>query len=1236
MNDLLNIKKFLDGKNVDDDKYKYIVNVEADPRNNYAECVIHEPNQHPVIKNLDYTPFIFVKDLEKHGIKLYEGQPDYVEEESLKGYGISVKKLETGNQERLENGYVYLYTSSVSLNAIHNYFRDGGLNRYEKLRDDGGNIIKDEKGRAIMPNKDFFFSPTPIEQFFISTGSRLYNGFEDYNDVHKLIFDIETDGLNYQTSRVFAIGIKDNRGLEVALTAKKLEDDESEKDLIIRFFNAITKIQPAIIAGYNSEWFDFEFILGRAALLGLDIDSIRTTLSYGHKLKRRKNTSVKYGNTPERYTSTNIWGISVIDIIHAVKRTAAINSDIKEFKLKYIAKLEEIAKPNRTYIKGDDNSIYNFYADNQTFVCDENNNYLQIPDEYQEIGRKLYLLQENKKQNKINEEDYKKHRNTILKNNKDFVQWFKEVAMPKKYDRFISGKRLTKQYLIDDLWETEQIDNLYNQSSFMLAKIVPTSYHRICTMGTAGVWNLLMATWSFENNIAVPYTENKSDFSGGLARTFKIGYAENWSKIDFASLYPMLQLSYDIFPIFDITGVIKQMLLYLTTTRNIYKKLASGSEINESEVELMRLIDHETYTKYVNNEITSKDKAKFKIKQLPIKILNNSLFGALGSGIAFNWSDSVSASKITCLGRLYLRQTIKWFADYGCIPLLAVTDGINFVIPSTSNIKITDNERVELDEEKNIEEVWNFNNKTGIDALIEYFNTTELSQNYTGKKSFMSVDNDGNFVSCYNLARINYASKSVVKDKKTGEVVKDKNTGEVKTKIKLTGNTIKSKTMPEYIEKFIDKGLDLILKGDGVGFVNYYQDYAQKIYYNQIPLKEIATKNKIKMSIKEYLNRGKDKNGREKGKQAHMELIIEEREKIIEELYEKHKDELFSLKDPKELTIEDKLKLVDKYMPPEPEKDTYVYQVNCGYKKSHGDSNRIVDEKTGKERFVSRLISSKDIEENPDMVGEYNTLKYLDAFNKRAKALLVGFDKDVAERIIVKEKIKKHKGVDGKVKKTPELVIESFTEKELELKYFELDSIDDAMYLDAKEIDFWNKTGYDPRLVWDGFKVPDNYPIHYDIYKFKLDYLNEKMKEANKPFIKSVNDNINKGDLVLFKNDDEYSIGKHNGTYIQIIRILEDLPLCETEIKLQKEKEEERKKTEKLSVTNVEETDKEKENKLKLKYFDEFKKSNGLPDELKMVELFNEYPETEEIFDVFINEKENPVSYNEFDEYEYD
>jgi len=1198
-NILSEIKGFLEGYN---EELRYVTNIETDPRTSHAECVISEPNKEPRIESIKYEPFLYMKDISRLNIKLYENQSEqYIESKKIK-YGITITPLKTGNQKRLVEGYCFKITSSRSYNDILSYLRDGGIDPYEKLTDDDGQIVKDDKkGEAIYLYRDCFYSPRTTEQFFISTQSRLYKGYNEYKNVHKLTFDIETTGLRYQIARVFAIGIRDNRDFETILEVDKVNDDESEIRLIQDFFNIIHHLKPAVISGYFSETFDFDFILGRAKILKMDLTELPQGLKEGVLLKRRGNVSVKYGNTSDKYTATEMWGYSIIDIIHATKRTAAVNSDLKETGLKYVAKFEKIAKPNRTYIEGEDNSIGRYYSENKIFLIDEKNNYVQVPEEYQEIAKNLYKLQINK--NKISDDEYKTLRKTYLTENKNFINWFKVEAQPKNLNIFINGKKLVKQYLLDDLWETEQVDELYNQSSFMLAKIVPTTYQRICTMGTAAIWNLLMTAWSYENDLAIPCPDKYEKFSGGLARTFKTGYSERIIKIDYASLYPMIQLTEGVFPMFDITGVMKKFLLYLTTTRNIYKKIANINKLDKEEVELLRQIDPEIHIKYLNGELTPTDISMAKIKQLPIKILNNSLFGALGSNISFNWSDNVCAARITCVGRIHLRHAINWFSKYGCIALLAVTDGINFQYPELTAIRITDDGVFDGQTEGKIDEMWQYGGKVGIGALIEKYNKEEM------KPPYMSVDDDGKSTSCLNLARINYATLSLVKDKKTGEM---------KEKIKLTGNTIKSKAMPEYIEEFIDNGLKLILHGKGNEFVKYYHDYSDDIRYMQIPLKKIASKSKIKTTLSAYKKRGKDKNGRDKGMQAHMELLIEKRELIAEKLFEQHKDELNLERIKKELTIDDKIKLIANYMPQEPELDSVVYYVNSGYKKSHGDSRKIVDKETEKERYCATLIKNEDLIENPNMTGVYNYEKYLDAFNKRVETLLVGFDPEIQKKILVK------------IDKKGDLKKNEFTSYDLMLKNFDFDDFDESMHLEDLEVDFWNKTGYDPRKIWDGFKMRDEYRVHYEIYDDALKFLNDKMIVSNKPKIKSINDEYKEGDLVLVKDGSDYHVGLYNGVYIQIKRSNVDIPKSQIEIELDRQREENQKKIQELEISELTtKTDRElflsAQQEKRRKYFIEFKQKFGIPLVSTMEQVFAEIENSNVVFEEFVNEQEGKI-----------
>ena len=52
--------------------------------------------------------------------------------------------------------------------------------------------------------------------------------------------------------------------------------------------------------------------------------------------------------------------------------------------------------------------------------------------------------------------------------------------------------------------------------------------------------------------------------------------------------------------------------------------------------------------------------------------------------------------------------------------------------------------------------------------------------------------------------------------------------------------------------KTIDDGINMLLHGNGAKFLESYYDYIDKIYNYQIPIKDIASKGKIKKTIEEY------------------------------------------------------------------------------------------------------------------------------------------------------------------------------------------------------------------------------------------------------------------------------------------------------------------------------------------------------------------------------------------------
>ncbi|MFN9980704.1 MAG: hypothetical protein ACK53Y_12340, partial [bacterium] len=85
----------------------------------------------------------------------------------------------------------------------------------------------------------------------------------------------------------------------------------------------------------------------------------------------------------------------------------------------------------------------------------------------------------------------------------------------------------------------------------------------------------------------------------------------------------------------------------------------------------------------------------------------------------------------------------------------------------------------------------------GADADVAEYNDLFL-------RGEMGLDIDGVWPSTINVARKNYA------------LLTDKG------KVKLTGNTIKSKKLQTYVAEFLDTGLRMLLDGKGGEFLDFY------------------------------------------------------------------------------------------------------------------------------------------------------------------------------------------------------------------------------------------------------------------------------------------------------------------------------------------------------------------------------------------------------------------------------
>ena len=913
------IKSFLEGT----DPEQFIVAIEFDYVTNAIYKIKEIPGKGKSIQKDHFIPFAWVGDL--RGLNFYQGSKA-LQKEAMSKHKIVIDKLETHGNERLEKGLTFMVKSLAGYRELVQFFRDGGIDPWGEK------------------SKELFLMLPPVEQYLIQKEKRLFKGYEEYNDITRFVFDLETTSLEPKDGRIFMIGMKTNKGFHEVI---ECATEETEKLGLIKFFDTINELKPSIIGGYNSFNFDWLWIFERAKALGLDIRKISKSLNAERPISQ-KEQMLKLANEVERYPQTSMWGYNIIDILHSVRRAQAINSNIKSAGLKYITQYLEIQDEDRVYI--DHTEIGPMYAKKEDYWFNVKN------------GK------------------YKKADNPQFDD--------LDTRFPGTYIK-TTGDKIVEQYLDDDLDETLRVDDEFNQGSFLLASLVPTTYERVSTMGTATLWKMIMLAWSYKYNLAIPEKQGKTDFVGGLSRLIKVGYSTNVLKLDFSSLYPSIQLVHDVFPQCDVMGAMKGLLGFFRSSRIMYKQLAE--EFEKSDPKKSKSYDR---------------------KQLPIKIFINSMFGALSAPQVFHWGDMYMGEQITCTGRQYLRQMIGFFMKRGYEPLVMDTDGVNFSSPSG------------VEDRKYIGRGLNWKVKEGKEYTGAAADIAEYNDIFM--RGEMALDNDGVWPSCINLARKNYA------------LMTDKG------KIKLVGNTIKSKKLPGYIEEFLDKGIKMLLNGQGKDFIEYYYEYLQKIYDQKVPLAKIAQRAKVKQSLKDYQFRctQKTKAGSLMSRQAHMELAI-------------HNKLAVNLGD-------------------------VILYVNNGTKASHGDVQKVnklksgwreddlryYQEKHGKVptdvmesmiRINCYMLNPSDLEENPDMTGEYNVPRAIATFNKRIDPLLVVFKDEVREALIVDKP--EDRGI--------------FTTAQCQLinghplGEGDQDDLNDVLTISEQEMLYWRKRGLEPFYIYE-------------------------------------------------------------------------------------------------------------------------------------------------------------------------
>ncbi|WP_456832471.1 3'-5' exonuclease [Deinococcus sp. UYEF24] len=154
-------------------------------------------------------------------------------------------------------------------------------------------------------------------------------------DTVRLQFDLETTGLNPDTSRMFMIAVQDNRGFERILEARKANQ---EGEMIEELMRLIAERDPDIIENHNIQSFDLPFLVGRAERLGIK------QLNFSRPGGPAGLWKVQDGGSSPHWACA---GREIVDTIDAVRRM-----NLPSAGLKAVSQLFGIAPEGRVYLEG--------------------------------------------------------------------------------------------------------------------------------------------------------------------------------------------------------------------------------------------------------------------------------------------------------------------------------------------------------------------------------------------------------------------------------------------------------------------------------------------------------------------------------------------------------------------------------------------------------------------------------------------------------------------------------------------------------------------------------------------------------------------------------------------------------------------------------------------------------------------------------------------------------------------
>ncbi|MGC4191634.1 MAG: DNA polymerase domain-containing protein [Thermomicrobiales bacterium] len=198
----------------------------------------------------------------------------------------------------------------------------------------------------LMPERsqEVYFTNAPISQFLLASGVTLFKEMA-FTDLRRMQLDIETLGLDPTVDAAAIIMVAIRQGTHEEL----LMLDTSEADLIERFVEVFTRLDPDVIEGHNLFNFDIPYIIERAHRHGVPLPLGRdgSVIATSDSVQR-----FRVGPTSIPYTLAHLHGRHIVDTYQQIQRFDAIGR-LPSYGLKNVIRDLGLEREDRVHVQGE-------------------------------------------------------------------------------------------------------------------------------------------------------------------------------------------------------------------------------------------------------------------------------------------------------------------------------------------------------------------------------------------------------------------------------------------------------------------------------------------------------------------------------------------------------------------------------------------------------------------------------------------------------------------------------------------------------------------------------------------------------------------------------------------------------------------------------------------------------------------------------------------------------------------